>query len=85
MLILLLLHHRPADIPAAPNKIYALHGWKSMPDFLGYAPIQSSSLRGPSQTFLSFEEARKRVHTMGMSTWEDWHSWCKVGDRPVCT
>ncbi|GHP12443.1 hypothetical protein PPROV_001117100 [Pycnococcus provasolii] len=68
---------RPHDIPSDPYATYALSGWLSIGDFLGYAEGQ-----GARRSFRSFEDARSYVRTLGLKSQEEWIAWSKSGARP---
>ena len=68
---------RPHDIPSDPYATYALSGWLSIGDFLGYAEGQ-----GARRSFRSFADARSYVRTLGLKSQEEWIAWSKSGTRP---
>ncbi len=68
--------NKPYNIPAMPEHIYKDEGWISYSDWLG-------KKIGFSGKFLSFEEARKFVHTLNLKSQDDWIKYCKSGNRPL--
>lgn len=68
---------RPHDVPANPAKTYASKGWKGMGDWLGTGTVATFQRK-----YLSFGDARKFVHSLGLRTKDDWSAYCKSGNRP---
>ena len=33
--------------------------------------------------WLPFEEAKKKVHALGLESWNEWQDWSKSGRRPT--
>ncbi len=64
-------------LPTAPWEHYKNTGWISMDDFLGHGRISNSSKK-----FLSFEESRSFVRSLGLSGENEWELYCKSGKRP---
>ena len=71
--------NRPMDIHANPSVKYKNKGWINWPDFLGTKNI--SNIKS-SQNFLSFEDARKFVHTLKIKNQNEWANYCNSGNRP---
>jgi hypothetical protein len=71
--------NRPMDIHANPSVKYKNKDWVSWPDFLGTKNI--SNIKS-SQNFLSFQDARKFVHTLEIKNQDDWTNYCNSGNRP---
>lgn len=69
---------KPADIPAAPNTVYATNGWIGVGDWLGTDTVATHG-----RVFLSFEEARAVVRALGLKHMRDWKDYCKSGKRPA--
>ena len=67
------------DIHANPSVKYKNKGWINWPDFLGTKNI--SNIKS-SQNFLSFEDARKFVHTLKIKNQNEWANYCNSGNRP---
>ena len=59
----------PKRVPSAPDVTYKGKGWKSWPDFLGYA-------------FLEFEEAKKISQTLGIGSLREWAELYDQGKIP---
>jgi rhodanese-related sulfurtransferase len=68
---------RPQDIPTHPESSYK-RDWKGWGDFLGTGNIASFK-----RVFLSFEEARAFVHTLGLQDTKAWERACATGAVPV--
>lgn len=74
---------RPSDIPAGPESLplYGTSGWAGFPDWLGFDPKRR--LKG----FKNFVEAKAFVHTLGLSSYREWETYCRgqyphKGTRP---
>lgn len=68
---------RPTNIPYTPSSTYKNKGWVSWGDWLGTNRIADSK-----KTFLSFLNARKQVHAMGLKNAKEWFDFCKSNLRP---
>lgn len=68
---------RPDDIPAAPNVVYKDNGWNSWSDWLRKS--KPENLKG----FISFQEARKLVHSLKLSNRIEWEKFVGEGQLPV--
>ena len=64
---------RSPDIPSKPWKIYKNSGWNGLADWLG-KPLKE-------RKYLPYEEARKKVHAVGLKGWDDWERWSRT-ERP---
>lgn len=77
---------KPNDIPHKPDRIYKNKGWKSYGDWLGVWKISSdnktSSISEKSKQYLSFEEAKKYVHSLRLRNVKEWFRYCDSGKRP---
>jgi hypothetical protein len=62
----------PADIPSAPNSIYAEKGWMGWGDWLGTGTV-AAQLR----KYRPFTEARDFARDLGLITRADWEMFCK--------
>jgi hypothetical protein len=71
--------NRPMDIHVNPSIKYKNKGWINWSDFLGTKNI--SNIKS-SQNFLSFEDARKFVHTLKIKDQNEWANYCNSGNRP---
>jgi hypothetical protein len=68
---------KPADIPAAPQAIYAEAGWAGYGDWLKTGTV-ATHLR----QYKSFKEARAYVHGLGLKSETQWRAYCKSGKKP---
>jgi hypothetical protein len=64
---------RPQDIPSAPNVVYK-DEWQGWGDWLGTKNIRHH--------WLSFDEARETVRSLGLKTQKEWVRWSKSDKRP---
>jgi len=62
----------PFDIPAAPDRIYVVEGWKGFGDWLGTGTIASRF-----REYRPFEEARAFVHSLKLKNQKEWVQFCK--------
>jgi hypothetical protein len=72
-------HVIPSNMPRNPNIVYKDKGWTSWADFLNSDKISNTKRR---DYFLSFEEARKYVHSLRLLGFNEWDEYCKSGERP---
>jgi hypothetical protein len=64
---------RPEYIPVSPDKTYKKTGWISWADWLG------TRNKAPGDyEFLSFQEARKHIHSLNLNGRRDWKIFCKT-------
>ena len=68
---------KPIDIPATPDKTYTEVGWAGLGNWLGTG-IVATHLR----EYRPFKEARAFVHSLGLKTRAEWHTWTKSGKKP---
>jgi superfamily II DNA or RNA helicase len=68
----------PADIPAAPDAIYAEAGWTGYGDWLGTGNV-AFSLR----QYLPFNRARAFARGLGLKSTSEWRDYCKSGKKPI--
>lgn len=68
----------PADIPGAPNKVYAEAGWLGYGDWLG-----TGNLANRDKIFRSFGKARAFARSLGLGSVEEWREFAKTGRLPV--
>jgi superfamily II DNA or RNA helicase len=68
---------KPADIPFAPDQLYAEAGWLGWGDWLGTGRI-AFYLR----QYRSFDDARAFVHGLGLKSQDEWIEYCKSGKKP---
>jgi hypothetical protein len=69
--------NKPEDIPYNPASVYKKK-WKGMGDWLGTGTIAPGN-----KIFRPFKEPRAFVHTLGLTRWEDWITYCRSGNRPL--
>jgi len=70
--------NKPDDIPDIPSNIYKNKGWISWPDFLGNKRI----VKYTESNTRPFEECKKFVRSLGVTTGSEWFKWCKKNKRP---
>ena len=70
------LNIKPNTIPSSPQKTYKNKGWNGYGDWLGTGTIASRSIK-----YLSFEEAKKFVHSLNLKSGTEWKKYCK-GELP---
>jgi hypothetical protein len=79
---------KPLDIPANPQSVYGEDLWINTADWLGTNHLR----RGPNQTvedvYFPYEEARKFVHSLGLSDFEEWKEYIEdkfenLPQRPI--
>jgi hypothetical protein len=73
---------KPAFIPSSPHRVYKEHGWKGIPDFLGYNFDYGNKTQG---TILRFEEAQAQVVKLNLDTrraYMNWHAKVKPKGFP---
>lgn len=63
---------KPSDIPTAINDVFKNVGWISWGDFLG-----TGNIRKGSTEWLSFDEARKYIHTLKLKSQNEWRMYCR--------
>jgi len=63
---------KPKEMPICPSSVYKESGWVSWPDWLGKEVVG----------FCPFEEARNFVHSLELSTRDQWTEYCKSRERP---
>jgi hypothetical protein len=66
--------NKPSNIPSDPSHNYKNKGWDGYGDFLGTGNVYKKD-------FLSFEEARKFVQSLGLKGHHDWQKYCKSGNK----
>ncbi len=69
---------KPADIPAQPVDVYRDEGWAGWGDWLGTGNVAQAD-----RVFRSFEDARKYVRSLGLTSMHSWKAWAKSEDRPL--
>jgi superfamily II DNA or RNA helicase len=68
--------NKPKDIPTALHAVYK-NEWEGMGEFLGTGTVASKDI-----IYLSYEETTEFVRTLGIKTENDWHTYCKSGNKP---
>ena len=68
---------KPDKVPSCPRTVYKTKGWKGWGDFLGTGNI---SIR--NKDFISFEEARKFIHSLRFKNVKEWREYCRLRKRP---
>jgi superfamily II DNA or RNA helicase len=69
---------KPADIPAAPEQLYAEAGWVGWGDWLG-----TGTLATHLRQYRSFKRARGFVRSLGLKSRDEWREYCKSGNKPA--
>ena len=72
--------NKPADIHPNPSRKYKNKGWISWGNFLGTENIGNLK---KSQEFLSYQDAKKFIRTLGLKSQQDWLDYCNSGNRPA--
>jgi hypothetical protein len=70
---------KPSNIPSNPNITYLNKGWISYGDWLGTGNVSSAKF---DYKWLSFEEARKFIHSLNLKSYNEWALWHKSSTRP---
>lgn len=68
---------RPKDFPVAPWRAYREEGWNGLGNFLGLENIANQN-----RTFMSFEEAKKFIRSLGFKNRKEFCEWAKTNKRP---
>jgi superfamily II DNA or RNA helicase len=66
--------NKPDNLSTNPDAYYKDNGWISWGDFLGNGKIASQFM---SLNYLPFDEARTFVHTLNLTTEDEWRNYCK--------
>jgi hypothetical protein len=74
-----LKYDKPQDIPSMPHKTYKEKGWVSLGDWLG---TNVESWKEKAKSFLTFSEAKKFVHALGLKSKTQWAEYCSSGEKP---
>src|SRR6476469_8151322 len=67
---------KPDDIPSEPKSVYKSE-FKGIGDWLGTGFVATQE-----RQYRSFHEARKFVHSLGLSGLREWKQYCKSGKKP---
>jgi superfamily II DNA or RNA helicase len=62
-------------MPSNPAKVYKYSGWISWGDWLGIANEKIA--------FISFNDAKRYVHTLKFKNKADWRQYCRSGKKPL--
>jgi len=68
--------NKPDNIPAHPDNTYK-NEWKGVGDWLGTGAVATRQ-----RQYLSFEEARRYVHSLKLSSLIEWRTYAKAGNKP---
>jgi hypothetical protein len=68
---------KPNDIPGDPGRIYKDKGYKSVGDWLGTGRVADQY-----KVFLSYSDAKKFVHALGLKNQAAWNEYRKSGKKP---
>ena len=68
---------KPLNIPANADSTYKNNGWESWPDFLGYKRV----VKYTESNTMPFEECKKFVRSLGVTTGSEWFKWCKENKK----
>jgi superfamily II DNA or RNA helicase len=69
----------PEDIPVSPNGFYKRKKeWKGWGDFLGTGSISTKNRK-----FLSFRNAKKKIHSLKIKNTKEWRQYTKSKDFPL--
>ena len=67
---------KPSDIPTNPQRTYKAQ-WQGWGDWLGTGAVYVGNRR-----YRSFEEARRFVWSLGLTSYREWTEWRKSGNKP---
>ena len=70
---------KPDYITSKPSKNFKDTGWAGIHDWLGCEPPRNST----TKEWLSFDEARKYVHSLKLKSTNEWRQYCKSDKRPM--
>jgi len=65
-------------IPMNGDLTYKNKGWESWPDFLGYKRV----VKYTKSNTMPFEDCKKFVRNLGVTTGSEWFRWCKKNKKP---
>ncbi|MDD2267064.1 hypothetical protein [Sulfuricurvum sp.] len=66
---------KPSDIPTDPARIYENDGFVDMGDWLGTGRKRKTNYGIADDTWLTYEEAKSFVHTLGLSGYDQWREY----------
>jgi Phage-integrase repeat unit len=67
---------KPNDIPTNPQRTYKAQ-WQGWGDWLGTDAVYVGN-----RQYIPFEEARRFVRSLGLTSYKEWMGWRKSGDKP---
>ena len=70
----------PNDLPRKPDQTYKNKGWKGMYDWLGRKEIARFNI---DKVLLTYEEAKKIIHTFYIKNWKEWREFTKLENFPL--
>jgi len=68
---------KPEFIPGKPERAYRTE-WMNLGDWLGTGTVPTRD-----RVYMPFVEARKFVHSLGLSRSNEWFEYCKSGEKPA--
>ena len=68
---------KPAEIPAAPERVYKNKGWIGLGDWLGTNRASNSN-----KEYLTYEMAKTFIHTLRLKDYKAWRKYCSTGNKP---
>ena len=68
---------KPEDIPSNPQNTYRNTGWINLGDWLG-----TNAIAPKNRKYMSFENARKFVRTLGLKSFKEYRDYYKAGKLP---
>ncbi|MDD4950713.1 hypothetical protein [Sulfuricurvum sp.] len=66
---------KPSDIPTDPARVYENDGFVDMGDWLGTGRKRKTNYGTADDTWLTYEEAKSFVHTLGLSGYDEWREY----------
>lgn len=66
---------KPLDIPTDPKRVYEDNGWIDMSDWLGTERKRRTTHGEVDDTWLSYEEAKEYVHSLKLSSYDEWKAY----------
>lgn len=67
----------PNNIPSNPRETYGSEKWKGWGDWVG-----SGYVANKDRNYLSFEDAKKYVHSLEIKSHKDWREYAKTNEKP---
>jgi superfamily II DNA or RNA helicase len=72
-----LSNEKPDNIPTNPNVIYRDAGWDGFGNWLGTKNVKAGSIN-----YREFEDARRFVRNLKLTSKDEWEEFCKSGNKP---